>query len=100
MEHTYKSYKKHSPDIYNWIESKPCNDCNAGFYKCYNCKKCEIWRQKQPIPGDVSDVMFGFKKLKPVKITFAANGNPIHFFQPSTEYEAILIPPPAEDENN
>lgn len=49
------------------------------------------------LPGDVSDVMSGFKKSAPVKITLSADGNPIHFYQPATEYEAILIPPPDED---
>ena len=52
------------------------------------------------ISGDVENIMKGFAKSKQVKITFSGDGEPVHFFQPSTEYEAILIPPPAEDEED
>ena len=50
------------------------------------------------LPGEMSDTIAGFTKGKQVKITFAADGGPIHFHQPSTDYEAILIPPPEDVE--
>ena len=50
------------------------------------------------LSGELGDIMSGFAKSKQVQITFSGDGNPVHFFQAATEYEAILIPPPAEDE--
>lgn len=52
------------------------------------------------LPADVENIMKGFKKAKQVKITLTADGNPIHFYQASTEYEAILIPPAQDDEED
>lgn len=52
------------------------------------------------LSGEVEGIMKGFSKSKQVKITFSGDGQPIHFFQASTEYEAILIPPAPEEEND
>lgn len=63
-------------------------------------------KNKEPVtdinlmPGDVSSIMAGFKKSKPVKTTFSGDDGQIHFIQEATDYEAILIPPPEEDEEN
>ena len=52
------------------------------------------------LSGDVSAIMAGFKKSKQVKTTFSGDGEPIHFLQSSTGYEAILTPSPEETEDD
>jgi len=51
------------------------------------------------LSGDMEAIMKGFSKSKNVKITFSGDGEPMHFYQESTQYEAILIPP-ADDESD
>ena len=51
------------------------------------------------LSGDMEAIMKGFSKSKNVKITFSGDGEPMHFYQESTQYEAILIPP-ANDESD
>jgi len=51
------------------------------------------------LSGDMESIMKGFSKSKNVKITFSGDGEPMHFYQESTQYEAILIPP-ADDESD
>lgn len=48
--------------------------------------------------GDLESVSKGFDKSKQVVITFSGDGEPVHFHQPATGYEAIYIPPPEEEE--
>lgn len=49
------------------------------------------------LPGDIEAVVKGFNKSKQVEQTFSGDGEPVHFLQPSNEYEAIYIPPPEEE---
>lgn len=48
------------------------------------------------ISADVIAAVTGFKKSKPVEITFTGHRNPIHFQQ--GDYEALVIPPVEKEE--
>ena len=50
------------------------------------------------ISGDILAAVTGFKKSKPVEITFTGDRNPIHFQQ--GDYEAVLIPPVEKEEDS
>lgn len=41
--------------------------------------------------GDIDSVMTGFRKSKPIEVTYTGDKNPIHFEQ--DDYQAIVIPP-------
>lgn len=51
------------------------------------------------MPGDLTAIMSGFQKSKPVEVSFTGHKQPVHFEQ--GDFEAVLIPPieKAEDEN-
>lgn len=50
------------------------------------------------MPGDIVAAMTGFRKSKPVEISFTGHMNPFHFEQ--DDYQAIIIPPVEKEDDD